>query len=168
MECYSVESLYYNLEVVKKIAKRISEVTGNNETELYEKATSEIISSIQPHKERLCSRLCEKQVRNSAMTSLPKHKDILERGSFNFSIDLREAFDKEGAVFDKMIADKNYNGLLNRYPVRETPVLTKIATALGLNCDKYESSVRKLIIDDEETKEFYKTLLIPLTKLISE
>jgi len=168
LECYSVESLYYNLEIVKKIAKRISEVTGHTESELFEKATSEIITSIQPHKERLCSRLCEKQVRNKAMTSLPKHKDIIEKSSFSININLKEILEKEKTLFDKMISEKNHEGLINRYPVRETPILTKIATGLGLSCDKYESSVRKLIIDDKETKEFYKRLLKPLTTLIDK
>jgi ABC-type cobalamin/Fe3+-siderophores transport system ATPase subunit len=168
LECYSVESLYYNLEIVKKIAKRYAQFSGLNETELYDKATSEIISSIEPHKERLCSRLCEKQVRNSAMTGLPKHKDILERGTYTFNLNLKEILEKEEALFDKLILHKNLSGLLNRYPIRETPVLTKIATGLGFNCDTYESAVRKLIIDDKDTKEFYKTLLTPLTKLIDK
>ncbi len=166
LECYSVESLYYNLTIVKEIAKRISQVTGQDETELYKKATSEIITSIQPHKERLCSRLCEKLVRNNAMKSLPKHKDILERSTFSISIDLNQILEEEKALFDNFVNDNNYNGLLNRYPIRETPVLTKIATGLGLSCEKYESAVRKLIIDDKQTLEFYKTLLNPLTKLI--
>lgn len=168
LECYSVESLYYNLDIVKKIANRISEVTGTCETELFEKATSEIVSSILPHKERLCSRLCEKQVRNKAMSNLPNHKDIVSRGNFTFKINLEEILEKEESIFDTMIADKNYNGLISRYPIRETPVLNKITSGLGLNCEKYESSVRKLIIDDQETKEFYKELLKPLTKLIDK
>jgi ABC-type cobalamin/Fe3+-siderophores transport system ATPase subunit len=79
LESYSVESLYYNLEIVRKVARKYSEVTGVNEKHLYNSATSGIIGNIQPHKKRLCSRLCERQVRNQAMTSLPKHKDITEK-----------------------------------------------------------------------------------------
>ena len=100
------------------------------------------------------------------MTSLPKHRDILERGTYSFSIDFNEILEKEETIFDRLIREKNYNGLINRYPVRETPILTKIANGLGLSCEKYESSVRKLIIDDEEIKKYYKELLTPLTTLI--
>ena len=74
--------------------------------------------------------------------------------------------EKEEAHFDKLVAEKNLDGLISRYPIRETPILTKIATGLGMTRDKYESAVRKLIIDDTETKEYFKTLLQPLTKLI--
>ncbi|MTK53623.1 AAA family ATPase [Paludibacter sp.] len=166
LKSYSVESLYYNLDIVKKVAKRLSEVTGMDENELYAKATSEIINNLRPHKERLCSRLCEKQVRNKVMTILPKHKDIAQKRIFQYALDLKEVIEKEEALFEKLIAENNLNGLISRYPIRETPVLTKIATGLGLTRDKYECAVRKLIIDDKETKEFYKTLLAPLTDLI--
>jgi ABC-type cobalamin/Fe3+-siderophores transport system ATPase subunit len=168
LSCYSVESLYYNLEIVKKVAKRLSEVTGVNEIVLYTKAISDIIKDIEPHKERLCSRLCEKQVRNKLMTYLPKHKDIAERKIFQYALDLKEVIEREEALFNNLIVTNNLNGLISRYPIRETPVLTKIATGLGLTREKYESAVRKLIIDDKETKEFYRTLLAPLTNLIEK
>ncbi|MDZ4712930.1 MAG: AAA family ATPase [bacterium] len=168
VNCYSVEGLYYNLEIVKRITKRLSEVLGQNESVLFEKATSEIINDLNPHKVRLCSRLCEKQVRNGVMTELPRHKDIQEKGSFELKINLKEIQEKEEAHFDKLVADKDLDGLISRYPVRETPVLTKIATGLGMTRDKYESAVRKLIIDDNETKEYFKTLLKPLTTLIEK
>jgi ABC-type cobalamin/Fe3+-siderophores transport system ATPase subunit len=168
LNCYSVESLYYNLEIVKRIAKRISEVLGQDGNVLYEKATSEIINELNPHKVRLCSRLCEKQVRNSVMTGLPKHKDIQEKDNFVLSIDLKIIQEIEEAHFDRMVADKNIDGLISRYPIRETPVLTKIAAGLGMTRDKYESAVRKLIIDKADTKEYFKTLLKPLTTLIDK
>lgn len=168
LNCYSVEALYYNLEIVKRIAKRFSEVLGQDEKVFFEKATSGIINELNRHKERLCSRLCEKQVRNSVMTALPKHKDIQEKGNFELNINLKEIQEKEEAYFDKLVTEKQLDGLISRYPVRETPVLTKIAAGLGMTRDKYESAVRKLIIDDIETKEYFKTLLKPLTTLMEK
>lgn len=168
LNCYSVEGLYYNLEVVKRIAKRLSAVTGQDENSLYEKAISNIISDLTLHKVRLCSRLCEKQVRNNIMTLLPKHKDIQEKGSFELKIDLKEIQEKEEENFDKLVAENKLNDLISRYPIRETPVLTKIVTGLGMTREKYESAVRKLIIDDIETKEYFRTLLKPLTTLIEK
>lgn len=168
LNCYSVESLYYNLEIVKQIANRISSITGQDENVLFEKATSDIINDLNLHKVRLCSRLCEKQVRNSIMTLLPKHKDIQEKGNFELKYDLKEIQEKEEARFDKLVVDKKLDDLISRYPIRETPVLTKIATGLGMTREKYESAVRKLIIDRIETKEYLKTLLKPLTTLIEK
>ncbi len=167
LECYSVESLYYNLKIIRRVANKYSEVTGESEDQLYNNAISGIVGNIQPHKERLCSRLCEKQIRNQAMSSLPKHNDIAQKDEFEVKINLKEILEKEKALFDKFVAENNLNGLIARYPIRETPVLNGIATGLGLSRDQYESAVRKLIIDDEETREFYKSMLSNLTTLMA-
>lgn len=168
LNCFSVEALYYNLEIVKRVAKRIAEVLGQEEEELIKKATSEIINEINPHKARLCSRLCEKQVRNSVMIALPKHNEIQGKGNYDLNFNLKDIQEKEEEYFDKLVAERNLDGLISRYPVRETPVLTKIASGLGMTRDQYESAVRKLIIDDKETKEYFRTLLQPLTTLIEK
>ncbi|QKQ73946.1 hypothetical protein [Nostoc sp. TCL240-02] len=55
---------------------------------------------------------------------------------------------------------KDYNSLISRYPVRETEVLAKISESLGFqDRQKYESAVRKLIIDDKNTLLFFRSLL---------
>ncbi|GAA3524078.1 AAA family ATPase [Aquimarina addita] len=166
LDSYSVESLYYNTEIIKKVAERYSEVSGKNKEELYASAISKIIDNIIPHKERLCSRLCEKQVRNNTMSNLPKHQDIIERGEFEIKIDLNEFIEREESVFDNLVAQNNINGLISRYPIRETPVINGITSGLGLTSETYESTVRKLIIDKTEVKEFYKNLLKNLTDII--
>lgn len=167
LECYSVESLYYNLSIVNRVAEKRSEFTGEDAKKLFERAISGIIESIQPHKKRLCSRLCEKQVRNKVMASLPKHRDIAEEDEFEIKLDLKDFIEKEETLFDKLIFDNNLNGLIARYPVRETPLLSGIANGVGLKTDTYESAVRKLIVDDLEVLKFYRMMLSNLTKLIT-
>lgn len=166
LDCYSVESLYYNLEIVKRISKRVSGLTGQAEKILFEKATSSILEDIKSHKERLCSRLCERHVRNLAMSNLPKHTDIQAKNPFEIKFDLRLIFEEEEGHFDKLVANTDLDGLISRYPIRETQVLTKIADGLGFTREQYEGAVRKLIVDDKKTREFYSNLLQPLSKLI--
>lgn len=165
---YSVEALYYHLDIIKKVASKISELTGQDVNTLLQIATANIVQNITQHKERLCARLCEKRLRIKAMTSLPTHKDIQARGEFTFTLDLNSELQTEEANFDKLVADNNILGLLSRYPIRETQVLNNIVSGLGLTREQYESSVRKLIVDDNETKKFYETLLQPLTILIEK
>lgn len=166
LKAYSVESLYYHTEIIEKIAERYSEVSGKSKDELFVNATSKIIENLVPHKERLCSRLCEKQVRNETFSNLPKHTDILARGNFEVNINLNEFLEKEEEVFDSLVQGENLNGLIERYPIRETPVINGIVNGLGLNKDTYEGAVRKLIIDNPEVKEFYQGLLNDLTEII--
>ena len=170
LESYSVESLYYNIEIVKRIAIRYSKIIGQDWQVLFDSATSKIIDSFKLHKERLCSRLCEKKVRNSTMSRLPQHKIIAKKGIFELKVDLNEIMMQEEVKFDKFVSEENFDGLLFRYPIRETPVQKMIIKGLGLeNKDTYERMVRQLIIDDSETQKFYRdNLLSKLTKLIEQ
>jgi|26BtaG_2_1085354.scaffolds.fasta_scaffold00496_4 ABC-type cobalamin/Fe3+-siderophores transport system ATPase subunit len=165
---YSVESLYYHLDAVKRIALKLSDLTGQDSSTLFENSTANIVKDVTSHKERLCSRLCEKRLRNDIISSLPKHKDIQSKGNFTLNINLKEVLEKEEIIFEQLVSANNLIGLISRYPVRETPVLKNIAAGLGLTREQYESAVRKLIIDDEETKEMYKKILQPLTELIEK
>lgn len=163
---YSVEALYYHLFIIEKIAIKISELTGQNPTTLFQIATATIIQDITQHKERLCARLCERRLRNDIMSSLPKHRNIQNREEFNLTFNLDSILQVEEACFDRLVEENNIIGLLTRYPIRETQVLNKIISGLGLTREQYESSVRKLIIDDADIRTFYLTLLQPLTELI--
>lgn len=165
---YSVEALYYHLTIIEKIATKISELTGQDANTLFQNATSNIVQDITQHKERLCARLCEKRIRTETMASLPKFRDIQARGQFNLTFDLNTVLQTEEANFDTLIAENKISELIGRYPIRETQVLNRIVAGLGLTREQYENSVRKLIIDDQEVRTFYETLLQPLTTLIEK
>lgn len=166
IDSYSVESLYYRTEIIEKIASRLSDISGKSKEDLYNDATSKIIENINSHKQRLCARLCEKRVRNLVLSSLPKHQNILNKEQFEIKIDLNQEIEKEERIINELIANQDLNGLISRYPIRETPVINNIVSGLQLNKDTYESSVRKLIIDNPEIKLFYRNLLSKLSSLI--
>ena len=165
---YSVEALYYHLHIIERIAIKISEITGEETITLFKKATENIIQDISQHKERLCSRLCEKRMRNNVMSSLPKYKDIQDRGEFKLTFNLDSILQTEENNFDRLVAENNVIELLARYPIRETQVLKRIVAGLGLTREQYESSVRQLIINDNAVRDFYKALLQELTNLLEK
>lgn len=163
---YSVEALYYHLNIVEKISLKVSVLTGQDASTLFQNAKANIIQDIMQHKERLCSKLCEKRLRNDVMSSLPKHRDIQGRENYNLTFDLNQVLQNEENHFDRLVAESNLMGLLTRYPIRETQVLNRIVSGIGLTREQYENAVRKLIIDEPATRDFYRTLLQPLTNLI--
>ena len=99
LNCYSVEALYYNLDIIKKVAERTSELTGEEKRNFLRKLFLELVGNIQPHKRRLCSRICEKRVRNQVMSLLPKHKDIAQRDDFEVKIERESDQRKRGIIF---------------------------------------------------------------------
>lgn len=164
---YSVEALYYHCYIIEKIAGKLSGITGEDPVLIYENAISKIITDMVQHKERLCARLSEKKVRNEILSSLPKHSDILQGNTYSKSIDLNTTLQNEIIHFDQLITTNNIDGLLERYPIRETPVITNIVSNLGITKSRYESMVRKLILEVPEIRVFYQSLLQPLTNLIN-
>lgn len=168
LPCYSVESLYYNAEIIRQVAKKYSEITEKEEDELYNNATSKIITIISNHKERLCARLSERKVRKKIMASLPTHKDILENRIYNFCLYLSEIHGKEILLFDDLIRNNDINGLIERYPIRETSVLSDIAKGFGIDRSTYEGIVRKLIIDNPSVHNMFKEKMHELTELLEE
>lgn len=163
---YSAEALYYHHFILEKVSNKISVFSGEDAAILFKRAANTIVPEVSRHKERLCSRLCEKKLRNQVMSSLPKHTDIIRRAQFSLSFDLSQVLTIEETKFDSLVQSGDIFGLLARYPVRETPVLNKIVDALGVSRERYENMVRKLIIDDPEVKTFYLDILRPLTDLI--
>lgn len=168
LSCYSVESLYYNTEVIRFVAKRYADITENTEDELYTNATARVIADISSHKERMCARLSERRARKQVMSTLPKHRDIIEKNNFEIVLNLEETFNQEENIFDQLIQQENINGLIERYPIRETPVLNNIVNGFGIDRSTYEGIVRKLIIDKSEVLDYFKAKLNDLTALIEE
>jgi len=168
LKCYSVESLYYNIEIVRQVAKKYSEITEKKEDELFNSATSNIIVKLLSQKERLCARLSERKVRKRIMSNLPKHKDILDNQKYNLSLNLVDFHNQEKSIFDDLVGNNDLNGLIERYPVRETPVLNEIAKGFGIDRKTYEGIVRKLIVDNPIVLKIFKDKLNDLTGLIDK
>lgn len=169
LPCYSVESLYYHEKIIEAVAKRMSEVTGKNSKDMFDNAMNAIKTSVIPHKDRLCARLCEKKVRAKVMLMLPKHKDLISDKPLKIEVDTKSILEEEKNQFDRLIDLNSINSIINRYPLRETPALDRVAENLELkNRQGYEDSVRKLLVDSEESKNLLRYLLSDLTSKIDE
>ena len=127
-----------------------------------------MIADIASHKERMCARLSERRARKQVMSNLPKHRDIIEKNNYEITLNLEDTFNQEEIVFDQLIQQGNLNGLIERYPIRETPVLNNIVNGFGIDRNTYEGIVRKLIIDEPEVLNYFKAKLSDLTALIEE
>ena len=172
INAYSVESLYYHPFIIKKVVEQYSNLTGENAEDLYARALSNVVDNFKHIKDVFCARLCEKRVRDKMMSKLPTHKDILNKEkenkkNFVIDIDLNEEFLREEEIADDLISDNNFEGIILRYPIRESQILSNIAKNIGIDRKTYERIVRRLIVEDEEVKAFYRNLLDNLTNELS-
>ena len=137
------------------IAQRQAEVSADLAD--FPAAKQSIIDGVVPHRDRLCMRMIEKQARIAVTKDLPTHESLAENPLHEVSFDAAPLITDEQSKFDAYVAAGDSDGLISRYPVRETGVLGSIADKLGFKSRaKYESAVRKLLTDNEDARALLK------------
>ncbi len=159
LSVFSVESIYYHPCVQCHVAQRYAVVTGDDALTCLANAKTAAIEAIKPHVQRLSERTAEKALREELFRHLPKREEIAARKPIEVCIDVASTVTAERERLQDALNAGNLAEIISQYPVRETPALDKIARELGFqNREQYEGAVRKLLIDDNETLTFVKSL----------
>lgn len=156
---YSVEALYYHPEIQRRVAERHAAVTGKDPQKSLSEAKTAALTALNEQADRMSKRLAEKTIRTCVMQQIPG-KAVIEAGrQVEIRIDTAAEISKERSRFDAFIGSGNLDALIQRYPVRETSALSKIAEALGFqDREQYQSAVLKLLTDDQTAVTFVRSL----------
>ncbi|HKO98236.1 MAG TPA: AAA family ATPase [Pyrinomonadaceae bacterium] len=158
LSVFSVESIYYHPDVERRVVERHASVTGEDASERLTNAKNAALSAITPQVQRLSERTVEKVVRDQILSRLPGQPEIAAGTTIEVSIDLPGIVAAERSRLQDSIDNGNLSEIFERYPVRETSALTDIARKLGFQSrEQYEGTVRKLLMDDQETIELVKS-----------
>jgi hypothetical protein len=156
---HSVESIYYDPELQKRVAERSSAVTGADADDLLRRAKLAALESLAPHVQRLSERVVEASLRAELMRQLPRRQDIAAARPIAVTIDVPTVVAAEIARLNGVIAAQNLAGIIARYPVRETPALDRITQALGFQSrEQYEGAVQKLLMEDQIALQYVQNL----------
>jgi ABC-type molybdenum transport system ATPase subunit/photorepair protein PhrA len=159
LSVFSVESVYYHLELQRRVAQRQSAVTGADVQQLIDNAKNAALDAVKPHIQRLSERAVEATLREMLMRQLPRRNDIAAAQAINITIDVPRTVAEEVTRFREACNASDLNFIVTRYPVRETPALNKIAENLGFQTrNQYEGAVRKLLMDSLEALQFVRDL----------
>ena len=165
LDCYSVESLYYSSAIMERIAERQLEVSPDIAN--LPKAKESIIVECSKHKARLCSMLIEKRVRNDVASQLPTHQSLLQTPVHCIKFDSSSLLSGEKEKFDSFASNEDTDGLIKRYSVATTGALAAVAKHLGFHSrEKYESAVRKLLVDNKEVRNILRQRLSSLSQAL--
>jgi hypothetical protein len=147
---FSVESIYYGREMRAAIAAQQAKALNIPVTDLLNAANAAVIDAVSRANTRvhLATRLAERALRTSVFAALPTRNALLVDGD-EISISVRNEYRDEAAALEALIAAKDGDGIIRRYPVRETGALAGIAGALRFrNRQDYEKAVlARLAID---------------------
>lgn len=112
-----------------------------------------ILNSISPHVDRLAARMTEQAVKDQISIGMPDWKKIQAGDNVAIEVDAQALYDEERERLQAFVNAKDIGSIIARYPIRETPALEAIVSALQFKSkSQYESAVRKLVIDDAEIK----------------
>lgn len=169
LDVCSVESLYFSAAMREALAERQAETFGGSSTEMLQSATSAILEVLKDPGtlRRLCSRRCERKIQDQVLQRLPGAKAIAE-GTDKFSIAFESPLGKEESKYQALLDTKNVDGLIARYPVRETNVLDRIAQCLRFKGKlDYEQAALAKLSSDKTLRQRVRALLGTLTEVLA-
>ncbi len=165
---FSVESVYYEPEIQRRVAERHAAVTGEEAAARVAAARAAAIAAIVPHVKRLSERVVEKSLREEIMRLLPGREQIATGAAVNITVDVAGAVATESSRLQAFVEAGNLGAIIARYPVRETGALAEIALKLGFQGrEQYEGAVRTLLADNEEARATVKGLFGSLGEVIA-
>lgn len=147
---YSVEAIYYHPKIVKYIATRQANVTGENASDLIRRSLTDAVESVSNHTERLSQKVVKKSIRKLIIEQLP-NDDVLSAGqSVTLQNDATTILATRKNELDDAVANDDWETILAKCSVRESGSLLAISRALGFSKKQdYEKAVRHLLATDE-------------------
>lgn len=171
LEVCSVESLYYCSDAIEAVASRQAESLGCDPQAMLEAAKQSALEAIgadQDLPERMAARRSERLVYNRFETHLPDWKEIKAAGEqLRISEPIENPYQRELNRFNGLVESGEIDGLIARYPLRESRVFERIVTALGCrNQADYARMVVARVRDDAGLTENLKERIKPLAELL--
>lgn len=159
LQYFSVESLYYHPKVQRMATARLVQVTGGSLEALLSASQAAALTALGQEKGNLCSRVIHHTARHQLLSQLPTLSGMRAPQPVSIQLDIPVLLAQEEARFDAAIRDCDLDFLIGRYPIRYSRVIPEIAKALTFkNRIEYESTVRKLIVDDPSSRQFFTTV----------
>ncbi|MDB5293552.1 MAG: hypothetical protein JWL69_4793 [Phycisphaerales bacterium] len=160
LDVYSVESIYYHPDVQKLAGERLASVVGGNLDEKLKRAHGAALQAIRNSADHLSNRIAEKAARAQVFSLLPKKGEIAAGAKRDVELDFPTIREAELKRLEVLLNSSDFVGLLKRYPIRESPALSAIATAMNFaDRTQYEAAVRKLLADDPKAVDLVRKLL---------
>lgn len=174
---FAIESLYYDPDVMRSVAERQAEtLTTTPEdrraraAELTQNAISGALAAAQKPNiaAQLAGHLAERQVRDQLISKHPTKAKLIADGGADVSLTTPSPYPAEHARFLALVAADDLAGIIARYPVRSSGILSAIAVALKFpSREDYEAAALARVSADPTLKKKLQDELEPLTAALN-
>jgi hypothetical protein len=157
---YSVESLYYHPKIIARIAELQARLINAHAETLVTNAIDAAVGAVKVNKQHLVTSAVLRSARNKVWNTLPRREDITNGAPLHLTVDLPALRAEEEVQFDTLVDQSNWDGLLTRYPLRESSAFDRIISGIKI-ADKatYRAAVLKLLQDDVSATSDLRDLL---------
>ena len=170
LDVYSAEALYYCSDAIAAVAYRQAESLDYEPETMIEAATQAGLEALKQSvlSERMAARRCERRVHNQIEALAPDWRKIMESGEqLQIPSGIESPYASELSWFRNLASAGDLDGLIARYPLRESDVFDKIAKALECgNRANYERMVIARVREDENLSRKLKQHIRPLSELL--
>jgi hypothetical protein len=157
---YSVESLYYHPKIVARVAERQAQVTGADAAALVRSALDGAIAAVRKQKNHLVTSAVLRSARDKILKSLPRRAAIEGGGLVKVEVKVLALRTEEETRFDELVGAADWDGLLTRYPLRESSAFDQVISGIGIvDRVNYRAAVLKLLQDDPAAVTDLRNLL---------
>ena len=156
---YAVESIYYHPWIIKRIAQRKADVTGEAPSNLTTNALSVGVDAISGETDRLSRVASKRQVRKEVYDKMPNDDELLSGDPVTVENNATAILATRKRELDDAVARGDWEALVTKCPVRESAALAQVSGALGFRKRReYEKAVRHLLNEDDEAMGFVRGL----------
>ena len=160
---YSVESIYFDPRLQEEVAKRRTNLTGDDDSSRLQPASVAAISAIRNNVDHLAKLAAERKLREAMLKHLPNTKTSSLDQPIQINIDAPGILQQERQALDELIDANDLGTIIRQYPIKKTGALDHISKRLGFDDEKeYARAVLQLLKDDEDMLEHVRGLIGPL------
>ncbi|EGF89457.1 hypothetical protein ABI_38710 [Asticcacaulis biprosthecium C19] len=165
---FSVESLYYLPECLNAVAIQQAQTLGGGPTELVNVAVAGALMALSNTgtAEHLASKVSERHMRDALLTVLPTREALMNTPN-DIQVNIPSPYPGELARLTAMIVGGDFDGIVSRYPIRESGVPAAVARGLRLQAPSdYYKAVLSRLTNDQSLKEAVCNRLAPLSRAL--
>ena len=166
---YSVEAIYFHLEIIRRIADRQACTLGENATALFDNAKKAGIAAIKGHIDRLSQKVAKKSIRKLIVEQIPNDDELLRGQNMCLRNEAASILRKRKGELDAAVANHDWQTVLTKCPIRESSALSDISKALRFsNRQDYQKAVRRLLATDDSALETVRGIFCDLHEKLKD
>ena len=147
LDVCSVESLYYCSDAIEAVARRQAGTFKCDADGMAESAKNAALEAMTQGTttEDMAARLCERKIYEKFRFQMPVWESLKENTENTLVLKADSPYPQELSLIQKLVANKNINEIIARYPVKHSAIPEKIAQALELRKPTYKQALLGLV-----------------------